>query len=106
MKINKESGTVISLDRAVELTYSYQEQNPTKPNSYFIGIDRLGELLKQSDCIGLRIYPGFDTKSNQDNMVLVAVDHNQEDLTGGIMLDELVICPPYCPKKSKLVKSK
>lgn len=37
-------------------------------------------------------------------MVLVAVDQDGEDLTSGIMLDELVTCPHLCPKKSQLVK--
>lgn len=107
MEINKKSGTVISLEKAIELTHSYQESNPEKPNSYFVGLDKINELLQQNENIGLRIYPGLDPQSNQNNMVLVAVDQEGEDLTNGIMLDELITCPPMCPKKpTKLIKSK
>ncbi|STZ49458.1 Uncharacterised protein [Myroides odoratimimus] len=106
MEINKKSGTVISLEKASELTHSYQENNPEKPNSYFVGLDKINELLQQKESIGFRIYPGLDPQSNQNNLVLVAVDQNGEDLTSGIMLDELVTCPPMCPKKpTKLIKN-
>jgi len=104
MEINKNSGTVISLEKAVELTYSYQEQNSEKPNSYFVGLDKLDELLEQKGCVGLRVYPGLNVKTNQSNVVLVGVDESGEDLTSGIMLDELVTCPHLCPKKSQLVR--
>ncbi|MDR2223124.1 MAG: hypothetical protein LBE34_10350 [Flavobacteriaceae bacterium] len=106
MEINQNSATVISLEKAIELTHSYQEQNPEKPNSYFVGLDKINELLQQNGCIGVRIYPGVDPVGNTSNMVLVGVDVNAEDLTSGIMLDELVTCPPYCGKKSQLVRSK
>lgn len=105
MEINKNSGTIISLLKAIELTHSYQENNPTKPNSYFVGLDKINALLQQNDCLGVRIYPGFDPQNNQHNVVLVAVDQSGEDVTHGIMLDELVTCPPMCPKKpSELIR--
>lgn len=105
MEINKNSGTVISLEKAIELTHSYQESNLEKPNSYFVGLDKINELLQQNGCIGVRIYPGLDPLTNKSNMVLVGVDQEGEDLTNGIMLDELVTCPPYCAKNTQLIRS-
>lgn len=104
MEINKKNGSVIDLSRAIELTHSYQEMNPLKANSYFVGFDRLDELLQQNQCVGMRIYPGLDNTTNQINMVLVGVDKSGEDMTSGLLLDELVTCPPMCPKESQLVK--
>lgn len=106
MDVNKNTGTVISLEKAIELTHSYQENNLEKPNSYFVGLDKINELLQQNGCIGVRIYPGLDPLTNKSNMVLVGVDQTGEDLTSGIMLDELVTCPHLCPKGSQLVRKK
>lgn len=104
MNVNKNSGTQISLDKAIEFTHAYQENNPSLPKSYFVGLDKLNELLEQEGCIGLRIYPGLDYDSNQSNLVLVGVDESGEDMTQGIILEHLVLCPPLCPKDSQLVK--
>ncbi|MEK6510017.1 hypothetical protein [Myroides sp. C4067] len=104
MEVTKNSADQISLEKAVELTHSYQENNADLPKSYFIGTNKLNELLSQNGCIGVRIYPGLDKATNKVNLVLVGVDQEAEDLTNGVIVDHLVICPPLCPKDSKLNK--
>ena len=104
MEVTKNSANQISLEEAVELTHSYQENNPDLPKSYFIGTNKLNELLSQDEVIGVRIYPGLDKATNKVNLVLVGVDQTGEDLTNGVIVDHLVICPPLCPKDTKLIK--
>lgn len=104
MSISSQSGKVITLEQAIEYTHTYQIEHPEKTKSFFVGLDKLNLILSQNDCIGLRIYLGEDPDSSQTNMVLVGVDSNQEDLTKGTILEELVPCPRICPKTSELVK--
>lgn len=104
MSITSQSGKVITLEQAIEYTHTYQSEHPEKAKSFFVGLDKLNLILSQNDCIGLRIYLGEDPDSSQSNMVLVGVDSNQEDLTKGTILEELVPCPRICPKTSKLIK--
>lgn len=104
MSINRQSGKVITLSQAIAYTHTYQTEHPEKIKSFFVGLDKLNQLLSQEDCIGLRIYLGQDPATTTDNMVLVAVDNNQEDITQGVILEELIPCPSTCPKNSELIK--
>ena len=52
--------------------------------------------MSQTDCIGLRIYNGYDTADNRMNLVLLGVDKNENDMTDGIIMERVVTCPPMC----------
>jgi hypothetical protein len=43
-------------------------------------------------------------KTAKSNLVLVGVDKNGEDITQGVILERLTICPTHCPKNSVLIK--
>lgn len=104
MEINEQSGSVISLKQAQEFSFSYQESVPFGIISYYAGRDKINLILNQENCIGLRIYMGYNAVLEQNNLVVVGVDNLQQDLTSGIILEELVTCPPICPKDSALIK--
>ncbi len=61
-------------------------------------------ILKQEGCIGIRIYDGQHIDTNNENRVLVGVSENGEDMTSGIIVEELVPCPAKCPQNSPLIK--
>lgn len=104
MEINKNTGDVITLDEAINFTHAYQEQNSEAIKSYFVGSDKVNMILNQENCIGLRIYNGYNTNENKTNLVLVGVDVNGEDLVSGVILENLLTCPKVCPKFSPLIK--
>ncbi|KUF46474.1 hypothetical protein AS361_04890 [Myroides marinus] len=106
MKITSQSGEVITLEEAIKYTSLFQKQNPNAINSYFIGIEKLQELLKQNNCIGMRIYPGINNQTEQSNLVLIGVDKNGVDISEGVILEELITCPPLCPNESSLLNRK
>lgn len=105
MTVNKNSGEVISLDEAIEFTHSFQTDNPNRIKSFFAGSNLINRILEQENCIGIRIYNGYDTIRNKTNLVLIGVDEAGEDITNGVILEHLNPCPTDCPKNSPLIKA-
>ncbi|HEV8600827.1 MAG TPA: hypothetical protein VGQ69_15805 [Gemmatimonadales bacterium] len=92
----------ISLDAGAAITRRYREgagPNPMKAGAFHA--TQVRELLDQPGCVALRIYYG-----RQDNgdpaFVLVGIDANDKELTGGIMLEVCFLCPPFCGDGSAL----
>lgn len=105
MILDDNTGSEITLEEAKDYTHAFQEENPGAIKSFYVGAKKLKRILEQVDCVGLRIYNGYDTdQNNKPNLVLVGVDENGEDLTNGVILEKLAICPPICPKSSPLIK--
>lgn len=96
------TGAVITLDEAEALTGAYQSNFPAEPKAFFIGAERLKQVLDQEDCIGIRIYNGYDEAEGKKNMVLVGVGITTEDMTDGVILDKLARCPGHCDTGSPL----
>lgn len=105
MYLNKNTGSIISQETAEELVASYQEKNPDEIISSFIGSNNIKALLNQEDCIGIRIYNGYDNTENKISLVVVGVDSNEKDmLKDAIIYDRMATCPPLCPVEGLLVK--
>ncbi len=104
MATDKNMGEIITLEEAIDFTHSFQTRNPNELKSFFVGINKLNLILEQKDCTGLRIYNGHNTETQKNNLVLAGVDEKGEDITNGIILENLNPCPPDCPKSSPLIK--
>lgn len=96
MGINTSSGEIISLDEAKQLTHSFQRQHPNEVKAFFVGKDQLLKILELEDCIGIRIYNGYNDDESKENRVLFGVDSEENDMTDDIILDRLIPCPPFC----------
>ncbi len=59
------------------------------------------ELLAQPGCAGLRYYKGR-SKAGEDSMILVGVDEAGNDMTGGVLLNVPLKCPPWCGDENAL----
>lgn len=104
METDKNTGEVITLKEAIDFTHSFQVKNPDELKSFLLGVNKLNLILEHNDCIGLRIYNGYNTETSKNNLVLVGIDTNGEDITNGVILENLNPCPPDCPKSSPLIK--
>jgi hypothetical protein len=104
MAIDKDTAEIITLDEAIDFTHSFQTRNPNELKSFFVGINKLNLILEQEDFVGLRIYNGYNTNTQKNNLVLVGVDEEGEDITNGVILEHLNPCPTICPKSSPLIK--
>src|SRR5690349_17012436 len=92
----------ISLDDAVALTRRYRDsagKDPKKGGAFHA--DQVRALLDQPGCVALRIYYG--QRDNGDPaFVLVGLDKDDKELTGGILLEVCFFCPPLCTDGSPL----
>ncbi|MDV4069983.1 hypothetical protein CMT34_17475 [Elizabethkingia anophelis] len=103
MSIDKNTGEIITLEKAIEFTHLFQMQNPSALTSFYAGGSKISSILEQENCIGIRFYNGYDAIAKKNNLVLVGVDINGEDITDGFILEHLSPCPPNCPKSSPLI---
>ena len=92
----------ISLDAAAELTRRFRES--ARPDAIKAGAfhaDQVRALLAQPGCVALRAYYGKNADGS-DALVLVGLDANDQELTGGTLLDVIFPCPPFCTDDSPL----
>lgn len=97
-------GEIIALSEAIVFTHGYQTANPNAIKAYAVSKDKLLAILEQENCEGMRIYNGIDADTARTNLVLVGIDKEGEDMTQGVIVENLSACPPHCPPKSILIK--
>jgi len=97
---NEEHG--ITLQEAAKLTRNYRTSVSagTLLSGYF-GRTALGDILGQNSCVGLRIYNGRK-ETGELAFVLVGVNADGNDMTGGELAEYSVACPPFCPPANEL----
>ncbi len=59
------------------------------------------DLLAQPGCVALRIYYGKQ-EGGAETLVLVGLDANDKEITGGVLLEFGFPCPPFCDDGSSL----
>lgn len=92
----------ISLEAAAALTRRYRDaagKGAQKAGAFHA--DQVAELLAQPGCVALRAYYGTD-EAGERTLVLVGVDANDKELTGGVLLEFIAPCPPFCTEDSPL----
>lgn len=92
----------IPLAAAAALTKRYR--NGTAKGAQKAGAfhaDQVRELLAQPGCVALRIYYGKQ-EAGEESLVLVGVDANDKELSGGVLLEFQFPCPPFCDDGSAL----
>lgn len=102
MAVNPETGEIITLAQAQKYVQAFRAQYPDQLKGFFVGASNVQKILGQTDCIGIRIYNGYDETTKKTNLVLVGVDKNQKDMTGGVILERLASCPQECDITSSL----
>jgi len=88
MPISPSTGEFISLDDAKNYVTEYRNLYPEENKCFSFGSDKLIQILKQENCIGLRIYNGYSKDNSQPNLVVVGVDKDQKDMTNGLILQK------------------
>jgi len=98
MELNENVGSIISEEQAKELIGAFKINFDGEVTSSFIGATNIKRILLQENCIGLRIYNGFDEETQKLSLVIVGVDNEEKELLeGGQIYDRLKVCPDYCP---------
>ena len=98
MKLDVNTGSIITQEEAKALIAAFKTKFPGEVTSSFIGANNVENILDQENCIGIRVYNGYDITDEKLNLVLVGVDENGEDLLENeIIYDRLGLCPTICP---------
>lgn len=98
MKLDVNTGSIITQEEAKSLISAFKTKFPGEVTSSFIGANNVKNILDQENCIGMRIYNGYDVENEKISLVLVGVDAEEKEiLENGIIYDRLLYCPPYCP---------
>lgn len=104
MKPDVNSGSLITEQKAKDLIDAFQINFPNEIISSFIGKNNVENLLQQEDCVGIRIYNGYDEVERKISLVLVGVDSNDDELLNdGLIYDDMKVCPPNCPTGNSLM---
>jgi hypothetical protein len=102
MTVNGNEGTFITLEEGAAMTSRYRNSIQSgEILGQFIGKDLLLKIIEQPECEGIRIYYGIN-KIGEKSLVLVGADSNTNDLTGGLIADEGIKCPPICGNSNAL----
>lgn len=105
MALDVNSGGVITEQKAKELISEFAVKFPGEVVSSFIGANNVNAILAQEDCIGLRIYNGYDATAQKISLVIVGVDEHDNDLLENrLIYDQLATCPPLCSTGTTLSK--
>ena len=92
----------IPLEAAAALTRRYREQaGKGVERAGAFQADQVRALLDQKGCAALRVYYGRQPDGH-DSLILVGVDQDDRDMTGGILLEFNYPCPPFCDDGSLL----
>lgn len=97
MSADQNSGSIISKAEAKMYISAFKAKYPQEVTAFFVGSNNVKLILDQPDCIGIRIYNGYNDKELKMNQVLVGVNAQQQDMDNGIIIERLYTCPPYCP---------
>ena len=103
MEINENTGGEITLVEAQKYVGAFRTKYPKEVKAFFIGKLNVKKILDQENCIGIRIYNGYDSDADSLNLVLVGVDGEGRDMTDGIIMDKMKPCPVGCDSTSALM---
>lgn len=87
---------VISLERASQLTKRYRDSvsHDAMKGGYF-GRMIFETILAQEGCVGIRCYFASMEDGNP-TLVMVGVEKNGNDLSDGVLGEDIWLCPPFC----------
>ena len=103
MALDANTGGEIDLKEAKGYIDEFGIKYPDEVKAFFIGSNQVAKILEQENCIGIRIYNGYDLETEKMNQVMVGVDDREKDMTDGIILDRMRPCPSYCDSSSALM---
>ncbi|WP_298220562.1 hypothetical protein [Flavobacterium sp.] len=103
MALDQNTGGEITLAEAQEYVNAFRAKYPQEVKAFFIGAVNITKILNQENCIGIRIYNGYNDKENRMNQIMVGVDKDEKDMTKGVIMNRMVSCPYNCDNQSPLM---
>lgn len=102
-EITGANNHIITLEQAVKYVENYAKAPAYSVKGGYFDRGIFEKILAQDGCLGIRCYYGRND-AGAPVIVLVGVDKQNSDMTGGILGEEYIPCPPLCPSGSALYK--
>jgi hypothetical protein len=95
---------IISLAKAENMTHAYQNDSRFANLTVACRIVKAAyqEVMDQSGCVDIRTYFALNADETL-TIVVVGVDENGDDMTGGVLLNKSFDCPVDCSTTSSLM---
>ena len=100
-EITGANNHVVTLEQATKFVKNYTAAPTFAVKGAYFDKGIFQKILAQTDCVGIRYYYGRKD-DGAPCLVLVGVDSKGSDMTGGILGEDAVPCPPLCPPGSPL----
>lgn len=102
---SKADGSDISDTKAQAWMKRFREKHPGKTDviARFIGTDIVNKVLQQPDCVGMRVYFGYD-EVGALQIILCGARADGSNIwpttpgSAAVLADGTISCPPYCPR--------
>ena len=92
----------VSLESAQRWTGNFQvEAKAGDIMAGYMGKNIFEKILAQKNCVGIRIY-NARLDHGQPTFVLIGVDGDGNDIVGGVIGEDQLPCPPFCPSTTSL----
>ncbi|WKN44584.1 hypothetical protein [Tunicatimonas pelagia] len=101
LNFSGEEGEIITLTEGQAMTLKYQRMYPNQTRAFFIGADRLHQLLNQESALGVRFYLGLNGEQ-QYQLVGAGVDDTGTDLLNQTIVHATTSCSSNCNAASPL----
>ena len=101
MALPNKYNQIISLADASNYTRDFRQANPNAVKAGGFFKEYVEQVIDQPACVAMRVYYGQD-KNQNPVLVLVGVDKDGKDLSGGAVAEVIWPCPPWCDSASPL----
>ncbi|HRI35086.1 MAG: hypothetical protein IPK88_18140 [Saprospiraceae bacterium] len=96
------TGTYVTLSEAQSMASNWaglqsslnMPISEANPKAYAFGNNKMLGIINQNGCEGIRLYNGYE--NNKRVIIVVGIDENGDDMTGGYILELSRPCPPNC----------
>ena len=102
MPLPEKNNQIITLDKAGKFTRAFRQI--ASADAIISGLfwkEYVQKILDQPSCVAIRYYHGIDD-DGKPTVILVGVDNNGNDLTGGVLTEYGWPCPPFCSSTNPL----
>ena len=104
MSFTTNDGEFISLSDASSWTANHRNSsNYNGVKAQFYGKAKVGQILAQQGCTGLRVYYALDAQ-NAPVLILIGTDSSGNDLETSLILERGTLCPPNCGTADNLLQ--
>ena len=104
-RLPKDHDHRITLDEAARLTRGQRREKDAAKRGmerpYALRREAFDGILSQQGCVGIRVYPAVHGDGSP-TVVMVGIDEDGNDMVKGMLIQNVMDCPPFCPDSNQL----